>query len=82
VQQPGLEVDHVPSQSHKLRDSESVPVRNQDHGGITVAVAPNAPSCRYEALHLLSSEVFPRPKLFVGSPNGDFPVYDDWALRP
>src|SRR6516165_2029606 len=33
------EVDGVPPQGHKLADSQSVPIGNQDHGGVAMTMA-------------------------------------------
>ena len=41
LQSAGFKVDLAPLQRHKLRNSQSVTIGNQDHGGVAMAIAPS-----------------------------------------
>jgi len=65
VQERVGEVDLVPAQVHQLTHSETMAIRDQDHGG--VAVPPTAPAGHLEQLLDLGlGQVFPGAELGIG----------------
>jgi len=76
MQTAAVEVNLIPPQAAQFRGTKSVPVCDQDHGGVTVPVAGPLASGFLQPFDLLFGEVFPRPKLGIGAPARNCPVYD------
>jgi len=76
VQSPAVEFDLIPAEAAYLRGTQPVPVREQDHGGITVPIAGSLAGSFLEPLNLLFEQILPLPKLGIGGPVGNCPVCD------
>jgi hypothetical protein len=59
MQPAGVKLDLVPLQIAQLRGAQAMPVRDQDHGRITVTVAGELASCRHQGLDLGGGEIVP-----------------------
>src|SRR5262249_55693020 len=55
------QLDLRPLQVAQLRGPQSVPVADQDHGGIPVAVTARLPSCGHQALDLGLGQILTSP---------------------
>jgi hypothetical protein len=63
VQQALAEVHLIPCERAKLADPQPVPIRDQDHGRIPVAVAPPLLGRAYQRLDLGGRQVLARASL-------------------
>jgi hypothetical protein len=61
MQAASTKLDLVPLQVTDFRCPQSVPVGDQDHGGIAVAVTAVFAGCRHKLLDLGRGQIFPGP---------------------
>jgi hypothetical protein len=77
VEQPLTQVHLLAPQSGQFRNPESVPVGEQDHGGVPVAMAAKASRSRDQSVDFRRCQVFPATPVGVGDlrgrVHGDFP---------
>jgi len=83
MQTAAVEVNLIPPQAAQFRGTKSVPVCDQDHGGVTVPVAGPLASGFLQPFDLLFGEVFPRPQLGIGPLRGTvrFTMVEGVGLR-
>ena len=77
-----IEVDLVPTQVDKFRRSQAVPVGQQHHGGIAVAVSVGLGGLR-QALDLGIGQILPGPQLSVRSAQWrrNCSIYSSWRYQ-
>ena len=76
MQSATVEVNLIPAQAADFRSAQPVPVRNQDHGSVAMAIAGSLAGSLLEPLDLPFGQVFPGPELGIGGSAGNCPVYD------
>jgi hypothetical protein len=80
------EVDGVPAQGHQLDRTQAMPVGEQHHGGVAMAVAVG-PGGFDEAVDFGVGQVFARPHVGIANPLGwsavrlDCPNNGGWRLQ-
>jgi len=68
MQSSSIQIDLLPLQRHQLADPEPVPVAQEDHRRIPLAVAPALPCRLAQLLDLGLGQVLPRSDLAVALP--------------
>jgi hypothetical protein len=76
MQSATVEVNLIPPQAADFRGAQPVPVRNQDHGSVAMAIAGSLAGGLLEPLDLPFGQVFPGPEFGIGGSAGNCPVYD------
>src|ERR671915_607562 len=78
MKQPLGEVDLRPNEVHELRDPQSMPVGQENKGGIPVAVAPALSGRLHQGPPLLGQEVLAGAALHVFYPPWGQPCHFRW----
>lgn len=85
VEHSPREVHLIPAQRDEFRHPQAVPVREEDEGGVAVAVAPPPLRRLHQEFHLALGEVFAAAAVAVRYPfrragGSDCPIYSGWRL--
>ena len=68
MQQAGIKVDLVPAQRDQLTDPQRMTVGHQNHRGIPMTVAADAPGGLHQGINFTRRQVLPTTALGVGDP--------------
>jgi len=74
VQSTVTEIDRIPTQGHKLAYPQAMPIGDQDHGGVTVAMAV-AVGGDNQAVDLGVGQIFAGANLGIGPTRRGFVAY-------
>lgn len=85
VEPPLAQVHLIPAERDEFGHPEPVPVREEDHRGVAVAVAPPPLRCRHQKVHLPLGEVLAAAAGAVrhplrGSGGSNCPIYRGWRF--
>ena len=81
MQSTTVEVNLIPPEAADFRSAQSVPVRNQDHGSVAMAIAGSLAGSLLEPLDLPFGQVFPGPELGYRGVCGELSGLR-WLRRP
>ena len=81
MQSAAVEVNLIPAQAADFRSAKPVPVRNQDHGSVAMAIAGSLAGGLLEPLDLPFGQVFPGLELGALRGTVRFAVVEGACLR-